>query len=253
MLHCDWMSAQSAWVAGFQRISRQRAACTRVGLRSQPRQVAKLDIAHQIGLGTVLCVAAHHGALDAHGTLAEVDVRPAQRNLLGRTEAGEERRGEVVHELRILALAEASRDRFNFGARKRWLVSRPPGLRSAGFRPYWLDRSIPFSGPKVQERVWTAMMFCALGVFAVGILVIAADVGFFSSKSGMAPQHVFLTFRLFVTAVIALPLSVWLFFHADRFGRVGRIGICAIATVLVPLNLDLATVVFAIAALIASI
>jgi hypothetical protein len=101
--------------------------------------------------------------------------------------------------------------------------------------------------------MWSGMMFCALGVFAGGSLAVLADVGFLHSIAKAAPQHVLLVVRLLVTAVIALPLSLWLFFRADRLPRGGRVGVCVIALFLVALNLELMSVVFAVAALVASI
>ena len=99
-------------------------------------------------------------------------------------------------------------------------------------------------------------MFCALGVMAAGILVIFIDDGFLQSSFKLAPQHpqyLVLVARLLITAVVALPLSVWLFFRADRLRRRGRVGLCVIAVILVVLNLELASVIFAAAALVASI
>ena len=105
----------------------------------------------------------------------------------------------------------------------------------------------------MQERMWSGMTFFALGVFAVGTLVILADSGFFRSIARLAPQHVLLVTRLLVTAVIALPVSAWLFFHADQSPRGARRWLCAVALLLVALNFELMSVLFALTALVASI
>jgi len=93
-----------------------------------------------------------------------------------------------------------------------------------------------------------------LGVFAAGTLLIFASVGFFHSITITGrPEHIFLVVRLATTAVIALPVGVWLAFRADVLRRAGRIGVCAISVFLVALNVELVSMPFAIAALVASI
>ncbi|HYK65756.1 MAG TPA: hypothetical protein VEY94_12480 [Patescibacteria group bacterium] len=90
-----------------------------LGFDRGPRAVAELHIAHEIGLGTLLRLAAHHGPLDAHGALLKVDVGPAQRDLLGGAKAAEERCREVVRNLRVFTRAEFGKDRFGLRQRER--------------------------------------------------------------------------------------------------------------------------------------
>ncbi len=103
-------------VAGFQKISLPASCvCVRWASMAAQARSLQLDIAHQIRLGTALRLASHHGPLHAYRALPEIDVRPAQCNLFGRPEAGEERGREVVDDLRVFPLSQALDNRFDLG------------------------------------------------------------------------------------------------------------------------------------------
>src|SRR5207302_9323980 len=72
-------------------------------LERRPRAFRELDVAHQVGLGRRLRLPAHSGRCNAHVALLEVEVVPAQGDLLGGPEVSKERGGEVICDLRALA------------------------------------------------------------------------------------------------------------------------------------------------------
>src|SRR2546423_6616443 len=103
------MSAHGALVAGFQNTCRPTS-----WVMARCASFRELDVAHEVSLGRRLRLPAHNGPCNAHVALLEVDVIPAQGDLLSGPEPSKERGGEVICDLRALALFQVDEDRLDF-------------------------------------------------------------------------------------------------------------------------------------------